>query len=30
MGGQGLLLYVPVDISIALQDLAGIERGARS
>ena len=30
MGSQGLLLYVLIDISIALQDVVGIDRGARS
>ena len=30
MGSQGLLLYVLIDISIAVQDAAGINRGARS
>lgn len=30
MGSQGLLLYELISISIALQDLAGIDRGALS
>ena len=30
MGSQGLLLYVLIDISIAVQDVAAINRGAGS